>query len=121
MYFQKRIELLSSAMEVITMNDHILNMLKADLTVLVKLEIKPNFADLEKFRCLKMFASSSTSIILSKLSIITALLSLTDTENFCREYSVEIKSSAGVLEQPQKGIHWWENPVQENLRLLIFF
>ena len=45
LYFQKRIELLSSAMEVITMNDHILNMLKADLTVLDKLEIKPNFAD----------------------------------------------------------------------------
>ena len=27
------------------MNDHILNMPKADLTVLDKLEIKPNFAD----------------------------------------------------------------------------
>lgn len=30
------------------MNDHILNMLKADLTVLDKLEIKPNFADLAR-------------------------------------------------------------------------
>ena len=48
LYFQKRIELLSSAMEVITMNDHILNMLKADLTVLDKLGIKPNFADLAR-------------------------------------------------------------------------
>ena len=45
LYFQKRIELLSSAMEVLTMNDRILNMLKADLTVLDKLEIKPNFAN----------------------------------------------------------------------------
>ena len=48
LYFQKRIELLSSAIEVITMNDHILNMLKADLTVLDKLEIKPNYADLAR-------------------------------------------------------------------------
>lgn len=48
LYFQKRIELLSSAMEVLTMNDRILNMLKADLTVLDKLEIKPNFADLAR-------------------------------------------------------------------------
>lgn len=30
------------------MNSHILNMLKADLTVLDKLEIKPNFADLAR-------------------------------------------------------------------------
>lgn len=30
------------------MNDHILNMLKADLTVLDKLDIKPNFADLAR-------------------------------------------------------------------------
>lgn len=30
------------------MNDHILNMLKADLTVLDKLEIKPNFAELAR-------------------------------------------------------------------------
>ena len=48
MYFQKKIELLSSAMEVMIMNSYILNMLKADLTVLDKLEIKPNFADLAR-------------------------------------------------------------------------
>ena len=30
------------------MNSYILNMLKADLTVLDKLEIKPNFADLAR-------------------------------------------------------------------------
>ena len=48
LYFQKKIELLSSAMEVMIMNSHILNMLKADLTVLDKLEIKPNFADLAR-------------------------------------------------------------------------
>ena len=35
-------------MEVMIMNSHILNMLKADLTVLDKLEIKPNFADLAR-------------------------------------------------------------------------
>ena len=48
LYFQKKIELLSSAMEVMIMNSHILNMQKADLTVLDKLEIKPNFADLAR-------------------------------------------------------------------------
>ena len=48
MYFQKKIELLSSAMEVMIMNSHILKMLKADLTVLDKLEIKPNFVDLAR-------------------------------------------------------------------------
>ena len=35
-------------MEVMIMNSLILNMLKADLTVLDKLEIKPNFADLAR-------------------------------------------------------------------------
>ena len=35
-------------MEVMIMNSYILNMLKADLTVLDKLEIKPNFADLAR-------------------------------------------------------------------------
>ena len=43
------------------MNDHILNMLKADLTVLDKLEIKPNFADLARKYIQELYSFQKTS------------------------------------------------------------